>query len=304
MSHLVAVTGATGFIGRHLVPTLIRRGCDVRILARDPRRLPPPLRHPAVSTVTGDLADGAALSRLVAGADAVIHLVGIIVERGTGTFSAVHVAGTRAVLEAARAAGCRRFIHMSALGARPDPTATRYHRTKWEAEELVRGSGLGAAILRPAFITGPENAPLRILARLHRFSPAVPIFGDGAFPMQPVWVGDVVSAFAGALERTTLTGTWEIAGPDTVTYAQLVRAVGAAIGHPRPIVRVPLGAVRAAAKIFDLAPALAPITSEQLQMLVEGSATRENAIQRVFGIEPVGFEEGVRRALVAGPAGS
>ena len=124
----IALTGATGFVGRHLVREIQRRGHDLRILARDPRRLPfPPT---GIDIVEGALGQPDAVARLVQGVDAVIHLVGIIAETGDATFQAVHVEGTRTLARAASRAGVRRFIHMSAVGARHDPGATAYHRSK------------------------------------------------------------------------------------------------------------------------------------------------------------------------------
>lgn len=270
----------------------------MRALVRNPARAP---AYPAgVEPVRGHLGDAAALRTLAAGAHAFIHLVGIIIERGAATFAAVHVAGTRRALEEARAAGCRRFIHMSAVGARDAPGATRYHRTKWQAEELVRGSGLSYAIFRPSIISGPENVPIRTLAHLHRWLPAVPVFGDGRFPLQPIGVEDAALAFALAAERPELAGAFELGGPEVISYEDFVRAIGRASGHPRPLVHVPLALVRAAAGVFDLFGPAAPITSEQLQMLVEGSATPANAIESVFGIKPLSFEEGLRRFLGPG----
>ena len=295
---LVAVTGGTGFVGRHIVDQLSRRGHRVRALARTSggvRRL----AARGAEVVAGTLADAAALHTLLEGADAAVHLVGIIVESGGsgGTFAAVHVDGTRRVLEAARDTGVRRLVHMSAVGARPDTRATRYHRTKWQAEELVRSSGLSAAIFRPSLINGPENAPVRTLARAHRWLPVVPVFGDGRFPTQPVWIEDVALAFALAVERHDLAGTFELGGPDVLTFEQFVRAIGRAAGHPRPLIHVPLGIVRLAARLCDPLGRLAPITSDQLRMLVEGAATPRNAIESVFGITPLAFEEGLKRFL-------
>src|SRR5258707_13887538 len=112
------------------------------------------------------------------------------------------------VVQAARGAGVERFVHMSAVRARDDPDATPYHRTKWHGEELVRTSGLSHAVFRPSIISGPESPPIRTLARLHRWSPAVPVFGDGRFPTQPVWVEDVALAFALAVEQPALVGAF------------------------------------------------------------------------------------------------
>jgi NADH dehydrogenase len=295
---LVSLTGSTGFVGRHIVDLLFTRGHRVRVLARGSRVLP--FAHPErIEKVAGDLSDAAALRTLVTGADAVIHLVGIIVEHGAQTFDAVHVEGTRAVAAAAQAAGCRRFLHMSAVGARDETGATAYHRTKARAESVVRESGLSAVVFRPSFIVGPGNVPVATLARLHRLFPVVPVFGDGRFPTQPVWVGDVALAFALAAERAELTGTFELGGPEVMTYEDFVRAIGRAAGHPRPVVHVPLGLVRAAALGFDPLGPWAPITSDQLQMLVEGTVTPENAIERVFGIRPAPLAEALK--FLSGP---
>jgi len=293
---LIAVTGATGFVGRHIATVLARRGHAVRALVRSPSQARA-LETLGVELVPGDLADAAALTTLTRGASAVVHLVGIIMETGRATFHAVHVEGTRRVVEAARAAGVGRFVYMSAVSARDEPDATPYHRTKWQAEQLVRTSGLSHAVFRPSIISGPESPPIRTLARLHRWSPVVPVFGDGHFPTQPVWVEDVARAFALAVEQPALAGAFELGGPEVLTYEEFLLAIGRAARHPRPLVHLPLGLARAAAAAFDLLGAAAPLTSDQLQMLVEGSATPANAIESVFGIRPVPFEQGLNRYL-------
>lgn len=293
---LVAVTGATGFVGRHVAAALARRGHAVRALVREPDQARV-VERLGVELIPGRLDDSAALAALTRRAHAVVHLVGIIVESGRATFQAVHVDGTGRLLEAARAAGVERFVHMSAVGARDEPGATPYHRTKWRAEELVRASGISHAVFRPSLISGPESAPIRTLARLHRWSPVVPVFGDGSFPTQPVWVDDVALAVAVAIEQPTLTGAFELGGPQVLTYENFVVAIGRAVGHPRPLVHVPLALARAAAAALDLLGPAAPLTSDQLQMLVEGSATPANAIESVFGIRPVPFEQALQRDL-------
>jgi NADH dehydrogenase len=293
---LIAVTGASGFVGRHVAAELARRGHQVRALVREDRGGRAAVGLSAERTL-GDLADLGAIAALVRGADAVIHLVGIIVEAGAATFEAVHVEGTRNLLAAARNAGVPRFVHMSAVGARDDARATRYHRTKWRAEQLVRGSGLSHAIFRPSIISGPENRPIRTLARLHRWAPVVPVFGTGRFPTQPVWIGDVALAFALAAERPALDGVFELGGPAVLTYEEFVRSIGRAAGHPRPLVHLPLVVARAAATALGVVGPLAPLNRDLLQMLVECSATPENALESTFGIRALGFEEGLARYL-------
>jgi NADH dehydrogenase len=268
----IAVTGATGFVGRHVVRTLLSRGHRIVALVRSERRLPFPADS-NVEAVRGSIGDADALDRLTAGAQALIHLVGIIVERGRNTFQAVHVDGTGAVVAAARRAGIARLVHMSALGARDEPGATPYHRTKWRAERLALDAGLATTVLRPSLISGAGNVPIQTLARLHRFLPVVPLFGAGDFPVQPVWIDDVALACALAVESPDYAGVFELGGPAVMSYAAFVRAIGRAAGH------------------------LAPITSAQLQMLVEGNATPNNALPEAFKITPMAFEEGLRRYL-------
>ena len=156
------------------------------------------------------------------------------------------------------------------------------------------------AVFRPSIINGPENVPIRTIARLHRWSPVVPVFGDGRFPTQPVWVEDVALAFVLAVEQPALTGAFELGGPEVLTYEEFLLAIGRAARHPRPLVHLPLALARAAAGAFDVLGAAAPLTSDQLQMLVEGSATPANAIESVFGIRPLPFEQGLNRYLAPG----
>ncbi|HUL03363.1 MAG TPA: NAD(P)H-binding protein [Gemmatimonadales bacterium] len=297
---VIAVTGATGFVGRHLVATLVQRGHRVRALVRAPRRASLALPR-EVDLVIGSLDHPAALTALCQGAEAVAHLVAIITESPRATFTGVHVDGTRQLLDAARMAGVARIVYVSAVGARPDAAATRYHRTKWQAEELVRASRLSSAILRPSLINGPESVPIRTLARLQRSLPVVPVFGKGDFLMQPVWIGDVALACALALERRDIEGAHELGGPEVMTFENVVRAVGRAVGHDRPLLHIPLPLARLAARLADPLGPLAPITSDQLRMLVEGNTTPANAITSVFEIQPVGFEEGLRHFLGVPP---
>lgn len=293
---VIAVTGATGFVGRHLVATLVERGHHVRALVRASGRAGV-LPSRGVETVPGSLSNSAALGTLCRGSHAVAHLVAIIAESPRATFEAVHVDGTRRLLDAARQAGVSRVVYMSAMGARSDATATRYHRTKWQAEELVRGAGVSAAVLRPSLINGPENVPIRMLALAHRWSPVVPVFGDGSFPMQPIWIEDLALASALALEQTPISGTLELGGPAVVSFVELVRAIGRAVGRERAVIHVPLRLARLLARVVEPLGPLAPITRDQLTMLVEGNATPANAIESVFGIRPLGLEEGLRRFL-------
>jgi uncharacterized protein YbjT (DUF2867 family) len=303
----IAMTGATGYVGAEVVRRLLRRDHEVRALVRRPERAGK-LGDLGVELVAGDLDSPAALRALVEGMSAVVHLVGIIVESGPRSYDAVHVRGTQALLAAAGEAGVPLFAHMSALGARGDAAATKYHRTKWQAEEAVRASGLPHVIVRPSLIAGPGNAALGTVVNLIRFSPVLPVIGDGRYQLQPVWIGDVAEAFALALERPGLRGTFDLGGAERLTYHRVLDHLEAALGVRRRRVSVPVGIARFAAVAGTALPNLAPITPDQLQMLLEGNATADNAIESRFGVRPRPFAE-VAREICApytsqGPVGA
>ena len=290
---LVAITGSSGFVGRFVVEHLLRREHDVRALVRDPSRAGW-LRDRGVGLVEGDLEDQAALRALTRGAGAVVHLVGIILEIGRQTFERVHVTGTRHVLDAAREAGVGRFVHMSALGARVDASATPYHRTKAAAETLVGESGIAHVVLRPSLIVASGNEVLRMMVTMLRMSPVVPVIGNGLYQLQPVAADDVADAFVTACEDAAITGTHDIAGPEVLTYHELLDQLEQALGVQRRRVAVPVTVVRFAANAGMVLPNLNPITPDQLQMLLEGNTTAHNALPSVFGITPRPFAEVAR----------
>ncbi len=197
----VFVTGATGFVGRAVVHALCAHGHSVRCLVR--RGSEHDLRgFEAIERVEGDVLARRGLEEGIAGCDTLIHLVGIIREHPAAgvTFERLHTQATVRVLEAATAAGARRFIHMSALGTRPAARA-RYHATKWAAEEAVRASGLPWTIFRPSIIYGPGDGFVTMLARIVRRLPIVPVFGSGGSRLQPVSLRVVAEGFARALDQ-------------------------------------------------------------------------------------------------------
>jgi len=285
----IAITGATGYLGQELVRKFLRRDHEVRALVRSPERAGM-LRDLGVEVVAGTVGEGAAVRVLAEGADAIVHLVGIIAETGRQTFQGVHVAGTQAVVDAAAQAGVPLVVHMSALGARPSaPTA--YHRTKWQAEEVVRASGRPHVILRPSLVAGPGSVPLKLMVDMIRFSPVVPVIGNGRYEMQPIWLGDVAEACALAFERPDLRGTFDVGGPECLTYHRMLDQLEAALGVHRRRMAIPVGVARFAAAAGTALPHAVPITTEQLQLLLEGNTTAENAIQSRFGITPRSFAE-------------
>ncbi len=294
----VFVTGGTGFVGRAVVQALARHGHQVRCLVRPGSggRLD---ALSAVEPVTGDVLDSTGLASLVAGCEAVVHLVGIIREHpGRGiTFERLHVDATRNVLAAAAAAGARRYVHMSALGTRADARA-RYHRTKWAAEQAVRESGLAWTIVRPSIIYGRGDGFVTMLARLVRWLPVVPVIGSGTSRLQPVPVEQVAEAFARAVVMPEAEKqTYEAGGPDRVTMPELLRLIASALGRPGVrTIHVPLGLVRPLAGALHRLPGF-PVTPDQLLMLEEDNVCDPRPFFSAFGLAPVPLAAGLARVL-------
>lgn len=263
----VLVTGATGFVGRHVVEELKARGHEPICLSRrgptaaDITRLLPPIE-----------------------ADAVIHLVGIIQPHLENTFERVHVEGTRNVL----ALGIPRILQMSALGTRTG-AASDYHRTKWAAEELVRGSGAAWTIFRPSIIFGEGCEFIRQMLDLIHNPLFVPIAGSGRNLMQPISVRDVARYFVGALERPETHGqTYDLGGPKTYPFNQLMEImIRARLGRDKPTMHAPIAALWPAALLQEWFFERPTFTRDQLKMLRE-----DNAAETVpdFGFAREDFE--------------
>jgi NADH dehydrogenase len=297
-SHRVFVTGATGFVGRSVVGALRAEGYTVRCLVR--RGSEAALRGlEAIERVEGDVLTAATLEAAISGCDTAIHLVGIIREHpGRGvTFERVHAEGTANVLRAAGAAGVRRFLHMSALGTRA-AARSRYHRTKWAAEETVRSSGLAWTIFRPSIIYGRGDGFVSLLAGMVGRLPVVPVIGDGRQRLQPVAVEQVAEAFARAIERpATVKQTVEAGGPEAVSMLALLDLIGAVLGRRRVLkAHIPLGVMRVMATLFHRVPSF-PVTPDQLLMLREENTCDPGPFHATFGLTPVPLRAGLTRML-------
>ncbi|OLD76859.1 MAG: hypothetical protein AUG87_06890 [Candidatus Rokubacteria bacterium 13_1_20CM_4_70_14] len=294
--HRVFVTGATGFVGRAVVQALRGEGYVVRCLVR--RGSEPDLRGVgAIERVEGDVLAPQLLDEGMAGCGAVIHLVGIIREHiaTNTTFYRVHVQGTVNVVAAAAAAGVRRYVHMSALGAR-DGARSRYHQTKWAAEEAVRACALPWTIFRPSVIYGRGDGLVSPLVRLVRRLPVVPLVGSGR--LQPVPVEQVAQAVARALGLpAAVKQTYEVGGPDVVTLGELVDLIGTALGRRRILkLHVPDAVARVATRTLQALPYF-PLTPDQLLMLDEDNVCDPASLPAAFGLEPLPLATGLRRLL-------
>jgi NADH dehydrogenase len=300
----VFVTGATGFVGREILRQLRQAGHSMRILAR--HRHSPQVREAisrwAAEVHPGNVLEPATLEGALGGMDAVVHLVGIIAEVGRNTFERIHADGTRNLIAAAQQAGVRRFIHMSALGTRPN-AASRYHRSKWAAEELVGRSGLEFTIFRPSLIYGPGDQFINLFAKIARWSPVVPLLGSPRARFQPVSVETVAAAFVRSLREPRSFGqTYDLCGPEALTLAEIVDQILAVRHQKRWKVRVPLSLARCQAACLEfvfrrLLRQAPPLSRDQLIMLQEDNAGNAEPANALFGIEPVPLRSGIERYL-------
>ncbi len=278
----VAVTGATGFVGTALVGALQQEGHQVRRLVR---RYPAGRSSDLAESVVGSLSDAEALRRLCDGADALVHLVAIIRERGAATFESVNVAGVQQVVAAARTAGVRRFVHLSALGA---DAASRYPylRSKGLGEDAVRVSGLNYTILRPSIIFGPSDEFVNLLAALVVALPAVPIAGSGGSMLQPISLRNLCQIVIGCLESDQHSfKSYEIGGPEQISYESLVRTIAGELGLRRLLVKIPLWTMIPVASLMGRLLPYPPVTPGQLSLLNIDNITTNNAALEVFHLD-------------------
>ncbi|MEK6698238.1 MAG: complex I NDUFA9 subunit family protein [Nitrospirota bacterium] len=293
---MILVVGGTGFVGSHLIQRLRKDGVPVRAIVRSPRKAQA-LKDLGVEVVAGDIADKASLEAAAAGAERIIHLVGIIQEAPGVTFRGVHVEGTHSLLEAAKKAGVRHFFYQSALGTRPG-AKSEYHKTKWEAEELVRASGIPFTILRPSLIYGAGDQFTLRLSEMLKISPVMPVIGPGRSKIQPIHIDDVVTCIAKAVASDAfLNEIYEIGGPAQLTYEEVTATIAGAMGLKRPMVHVPLFFVRPMARLLETVLPKPPLTTDQLIMFQEDNVCGMQDIREAFGVEPAPFSKGLKKFI-------
>jgi NADH dehydrogenase len=294
----VFVTGGTGFVGPRVVAALRARDLPVRALARRPDK-ESPLSSLGVELVEGDVTKPETLATAMAGADVVVHLVSII-QGKPKEFERIMCEGTRNVVAAAREAGVKRFLLMSALGLTEETARTiPYFRCKQQMEEAVSASGIDHVIFRPSFIFGPGGGALKTFRRLAK-APVNVIVGPGTPRVQPIWIDDVAQHFALAVDRPEATGrTFDLGGPEVVTWNELFARIRRAVGARRPTLHLPYSVMRLNARLIQLLPGPTPITRDQVNMIAAGDnvVSDHDAAREVFSdVELVALDEQLRRS--------
>ncbi len=286
----VLITGVTGFVGSHVAAQL--KGHTVRGLVRDPARrghLAPELN---VELVQGDITVPETVRAAMNGMDAVIHTVAIPYERGNATFQAINVQGTRNVVAAAQAAGVRRIVHLSPLGADPQ-SPYPYLRSKGNAEAAVRDSGLEWTIFAPSVLVGPEDEFANALARWLVITPLVfPLVGSGQALFQPLWIQDLARIIGETLPSpAAVRQKYELGGPEHLTYETMVRQILHALHRRRLLLKVPVPLMRPVIKGMELALPKPPATTSLLDLLNVNNTTALDSVERAFGFKPRRFAD-------------
>jgi uncharacterized protein YbjT (DUF2867 family) len=291
----VLVTGATGFVGPAIVRKLVADGHTVRALEHTPGSS---AELPSQEAVPGSMTDAESLRRATEDQDVVVHLVAILTGRPE-QFRAVMEQGTRHLLEAARDSGAQRFVLMSALGTdEQTKDLVPYYGAKWQMEQDVKASGLEHVIFRPSFVFGSEGGALGQFKKIARLAPVTPIVGPGTQRIQPIWLDDVAAYFAAAVDKPEAANrTFELGGPDTVTWNEFWSRLKQAQGSRRPSLHVPFGLMRVQATVLEKLPK-PPVTRDQLKMLAAGDNVVSNfdAVD-TFGLPLVPLDEQLRRAV-------
>lgn len=277
----VLVTGATGFIGRRVAAGLASRGTPVRALSRAATAT-----DQGVEPVPSDILDRPSLTKAFQGVNSVIHLVAVIREQGDLTFQRVNHEGTRNVLETARAAGVRRLVYASTIGATSDPSY-HYLHSRWLAEQEVARAGIPFTILRFSVGFGEGDEFFNVLAAQVKLAPVVPVIGTGKARFQPIAADDVARCLIACLDRPDLAGkTVEMGGPEQLTYDQMLDLVSGTIGARTLKLHLPAGFAKPAVWAMERVMARPPVTLEQLKMLHHDSVTGLDSVEKVFGFRP------------------
>ena len=294
---MILLTGATGFVGRHVAAALRSDELPVRCLVRDTGRAQN-LQRLGCEIVEGDVTDATSVQTAMEGSDAVVHLVAILTGRPED-FDRVMVDGTWNVIDAAQREEVRRFVLMSALGTSEQTMdLVPYYRAKWAMERAVAESGLERVVFRPSFIFGPGGGAISQFARLVRYLPLTPVVGAGERQLQPIFVEDVAKFFARAVSLPEAANqTFEIGGPERITWNELWERLAAALGKRRARVHLPVSLVRVPATLLERLPK-APVTRDQLTMLEAGDNVCDPwPAAKLFGIELTPLDEQLRRSV-------
>jgi NADH dehydrogenase len=287
---VILVTGANGYVGRHLVARLAAQAEPVRgLVRRADARLPA-----GVEAVRGDVTGAATLAAALDAVETVIHAAAITGDRKEpyrGAYDRVNRQGTENLVAAARKAGVKRLVAMSGLGCRP-ATPGSYMATRWGMEEAVRNGGIPFVILQPSVLFGPHAPFVSALANLARRSPVLPALGGGGTRFQPLWIEDLVTCLVASIAKDDLLGTAHpLGGAEILTFKEILGVIASAIGRRRLVVPLPLAVARLQARVMVAMLPNPPLTPAAIELFSFDNATDLDSVERRFGFQPKGFRE-------------
>src|SRR3954470_1934734 len=301
---LVTVFGGSGFLGRHVVRALAKRDYRIRVAVRRPElagHLQPLGRVGQIHPVQANVRYPASVEAAMRDSSVVVNLVGILTEGGGQTFDAVQAKGAETMAKAASAIGAR-MVHVSAIGA-GERSSSHYARAKAAGEQAVLAAVPSATILRPSVVFGPEDEFTNRFAALARMSPVLPLIGGGETRMQPVYVGDVASAGANAVDGKAKPGaTYELGGPEVLTMREIMQVICEITGRDRWLVSLPFGLAKLQALFLQFAPGPLKLTPDQVALLrsdnvVSDAAKAAGLTLEGLGITPDSMEAVARQYL-------
>ncbi len=297
---LVCIFGGSGFVGRSVVRALAQRGYRIRVAVRRPdlaHHLQPIGDVGQIHAVQANLRYPQSIRDAMAGADAVINLVGILHESRHQTFEDVHVSGAQTIATAAAELNIKKLVHMSALGVSVD-ASSQYSRSKAEGAARVHATFRSASILEPSVLFGPEDNFFNKFASLARLMPVFPLIGGGQTKFQPLFVGDLAQAVVACLEKSDAAGrAFELGGPEVLSLAEIMEFIFTAIDRKRLTVPLPFAVARFEAKILQLFPN--PIlTTDQVEMLKQDSIVSDEAVLQNRSVESLGIKPRSVEAIV------
>lgn len=288
---LVTVFGGSGFLGRHVIRALARREYRIRVGVRRPElagHLQPLGRVGQIHAVQANLRYPASVQAAARGASVVVNLVGILAESGAQTFDAVQAKGAGTVARAAAEIGAR-VVHVSAIGADAD-SASRYARAKAAGEAAVLAASPSATIFRPSVVFGPEDQFTNRFAGLARISPMLPLIGGGLTKMQPVYVGDVATAIADAVDGKTRPGAaYELGGPEVLTMREILELILNIIQRNRMLAPLPFPLAKIQSYFLQFAPGDLKLTPDQVELLRSDNVVSDAARAAGLTLEGLGI---------------
>ncbi|MGA1862939.1 complex I NDUFA9 subunit family protein [Deferribacter thermophilus] len=286
----IFLTGGTGFVGTEILKYVLSKDYEVSLLVRNPDKVK--IKNEKIDIIVGDVLRPETYRDKLNDVDCVIHLVGIIREipKNGVTFQKYHFQATKMIVDAAKEADVKRFIHMSANGARND-AITDYHKTKYLAEEYVRNSGLTYTIFKPSVIYGEGDSFINMLNDFLKKTPVFSYFGDGSYPMQPVYVADVAKIFVDAIENSnTFNKTFTVCGPKVLSYKELLKLICEVTNKKRLFIPIPEFIINIMIMLFGKFQWF-PLTRDQFEMLREGNTCENMDIYEILGIKPKNLKE-------------